>query len=321
MIFPELAQQFMHETITAMRAGDISAGLNKGLEKLVNGLELNRAMIWQVVGDQLSITHEVSSNGEKSACSKFSSMDSTYIVLSILGRAPDGATVTAWALDETARENGWRPYIEAFEGISSHLIGEIRFEIFSGFLALQSANNRDWTSNEKKTVERIAEFLSIIFTRNHDLHKAISDAKVFRIMGQISDLFRLGKDSVFDVSLKSVEAIANVGGFQRYRLYLSDGDKFINEKTNQSLDMNDLEDSFVRVCKVRRGIQYLPGQQDLPELFEGTGGFILPIEVDGNFHGVFAVWQPGEDHYFHLQDREILLTLALKLAECIGAKQ
>jgi hypothetical protein len=177
MSYTEPAQKFIHSVVTAKRAGDISKGIDQGLNALVNELNVDRAMVWQVCGDRLSVTNEASLSGSKLNQSKFDSQESTHIVLSFLSRSPGGKPVVAWSLERNCGEIGWKPYLERFSEMSSHLVGEFRCDIFSGFFALQSAEAREWAAEDKKTVEGIAEFLSVLFVMNHEMQKAQSAAK------------------------------------------------------------------------------------------------------------------------------------------------
>lgn len=177
MTYTEPAQKFIHSVVTAKRAGDISKGIDHGLNALVNELHVDRAMVWQVCSDQLSVTNEASPNGAKVIESRFDSQESTHIVLSFLSRSPCGKPVVAWSLEKNCGEIGWKPYLERFCEVSSHLVAEIRCDIFSGFLALQSAEAREWTADDRKTVEGLAEFLSVLFVMNHEMQKAQFTAK------------------------------------------------------------------------------------------------------------------------------------------------
>lgn len=177
MSYTELAQKFIHLVVTAKRAGDISKGLNQGLNALVNELRLERAIIWQVCGDCLTSTHVASANSVPSSRSKFTAEESVLFVLGFLSRTADTQPVTAWAVEKTESDSAWKMYIDSFEGISSILLAEIRCDIFSGFLALHSMEAREWTADERKTIEGIAEFLSVLFVMNHEMQKAQFAAK------------------------------------------------------------------------------------------------------------------------------------------------
>ncbi len=322
MIYSELAQKVIYEVLSETRLkGGISWSLSRGIEVLLNGLNVDRVIVWQISGDRLCVTHETS-RGADSCIGKFlSSIDSVPLVLESLSRFPDGTRLGTTVLQKSIdNESGWKPYLDLFEHTSSHLLVDLRTDIFIGYLSVQSTTIRDWTEEEKLTLERIAELMSVLLSNVFALRQLTSDAKVLTGITKISDLFRRAGDSTSDLACQAVEVIASVMSFRGFKLYLAKDDTFIDAKTEQALDLNDPSNPFSMTCKIGRG-RILHPADELPDCFEGCAGFILPVTHSDKILGVLGIWNSeNPNQEFRPQDREIGLTMAGKLAECIASR-
>ncbi len=322
MIYPETAQKAINEIIHEIRTkGDFDAGFNRALETLQKELDVDRAILMQVSGDQLTITHEAAKNGEPSSRKSFTAQESTMMVITMLSRSPDGAKIQALSLSRDEPDESFLPYLDAFKEVSTHLLAEIRGQIFPGFLIMQSIEPRAWTDEESASLEKISEFLAVILSMWFDQQKLLSDYMVLEAQSKIDSLDLTSKETFADAVLKGVELIANACYFHDFRLYLSDEQRLFDSKAHEQLDLNDSSNPFALASKVKRGSVFAPGSPEAPECFAGKTGVIVPLVHNDNLIGTFGIWDSKRHNsYVSPQHREIALTLAARLAEKIATK-
>lgn len=322
MIYPESAQKAINEIIHEIRTkDDFDAAFNRALETLQKELDVDRAILMQVSGDQLTITHEVAKNGEHSSRKSFTAQESTMMILTMLSRNPDGAKIQALSLNRDEPDESFLPYLDSFQVVSSHLLAEIRGQIFPGFLILQSLKTRAWTEEENTSLEKVSEFLAVIISMWFDKQKLISDYMVLEAQSKISSLDLSSNETLPDDVLKGVELIANACYFNNFRLYLSDEQRLIDSKAHEQVDLDDSSNQFALVSKVRRGSIFATGSLTAPECFAGKLGMIVPLVHNDSLFGVFGIWNSKRSNsYVSPQSREIALRLADKLAEQIATK-
>jgi GAF domain-containing protein len=322
MIYTKKAQKAINEIIHSIRTkGDFDAAFNRALETLQKEFDIDRAVLLQVSGDQLTITHEVAKNGEPSFRKSFSAQESTMMVIDMLSRSPDGAKIQVLTLNRDIPEETFLPYLRAFENCSSHLLAEIRGQIFHGFIIMQSIEPRKWTDEERSSLVKISELLAVIFSMWFDQQKLISDYMVLEAQSKIDSMDLNSNEALADIALRGVELIANACHFNNFRLYLLDDQHLLDSAAQEQLNLDDSSNPFVSISKVKRGSVFVPGIQDAPKCFAGTAGMIVPLVQNEKLLGVFAIWNCNRHNgYISPQHREIALTLAGKLADKISTK-
>lgn len=243
------------------------------------------------------------------------------MILTMLSRNPDGAKIQALSLNRDEPDESFLPYLDSFQVVSSHLLAEIRGQIFPGFLILQSLKTRAWTEEENTSLEKVSEFLAVIISMWFDKQKLISDYMVLEAQSKISSLDLSSNETLPDDVLKGVELIANACYFNNFRLYLSDEQRLIDSKAHEQVDLDDSSNQFALVSKVRRGSIFATGSLTAPECFAGKLGMIVPLVHNDSLFGVFGIWNSKRSNsYVSPQSREIALRLADKLAEQIATK-
>ena len=187
-------------------------------------------------------------------------------------------------------------------------------------MAVQSEEERKWSNDEIETIEAIGEHLSVLYKLESDALRLKRDAEVLKAMTQIASLFTNARD-LNASALKSVEIIARVVDFENCKLYLADGDGYVDVPGGQRLDMDNNSDEFVVVSNTRRGMVVEPGSRYQPLIFDGSPGFILPLIHNESMLGVFALWKSVRpDDYFRVLDREVALAMASVISEQISAR-
>ncbi|PZM80390.1 MAG: hypothetical protein DKT66_14095 [Candidatus Melainabacteria bacterium] len=316
MIYPDTAQNAIHEVISALRTtNDFDLGFNRALEVFLKDFNLDRALILQVSGDRLTVTHELSKNGGSHTRLSFSAQESTMMVLTMLSRNPDGADIEALVLERDNPDISFQPYSDAFKNISSHALVEIRGQTFIGFTVLQSIEARSWSRDELASLEKLSEFLAVITCMYFEQQKLISDYKVLETQLKISSLDLDSNDSSAIQVINAVELIANACEFAEFKLYLSEKNGLVDAVTKDHLDSTDMDNPFVSVSSVKRGSSFLGGA-DAPACFSGKAGLIIPIVYKEDLLGVFGMWtSTRHNDYVSPQCREIAITLAKTLSE------
>ncbi|MBA3858876.1 MAG: hypothetical protein C0508_00940 [Cyanobacteria bacterium PR.023] len=322
MIYPETAQKAINEITHAIRTkNDFDAGFNRALETLQKGFDVDRAFLLQVSGDQLTITHEVTKHSEPCSRKSFTARESTMMILTMLSRSPDGEKIHALSLNRDEPDESFLPYLDSFQEISSHLLAEIRGQLFPGFLIIQSRERRTWTDEEKTSLEKISELLAVIISMWFDQQKLISDYMVLEAQSKIASLDLGSKETLPGEVSKGVALIANACQFTDFRLYLSDEKYLFDSHANEQVELADSSNPFALVSTLKRGSIFVSGSLAAPVCFAGTTGMIVPLVHNDILVGTFGIWNSKRHNsYVSPQSREIALTLADKLAERIATK-
>jgi len=318
---PQLAQNTIDELVSIRRQGDLYRALDAALRKLVEGLGVDRGLIWQVVGDRLTVTHEhsASNESEQIAGTSLDARQSTEIVLEFLSKFLDCSGDGVILVERDADgENFWAPMFELSLGLSSHLLVQVRADVFSGFLALQSSRTRHWSDEETAVVARVAAVISIIVSDSFLLTKAEMDATSLNTVLKIAALF-IDKDRVpLKILPQAVELIASQMPFERSRVYLPSSGKLVSQDNNLSVDLSETSDPVVEVFKACYAKIIEANAPNLQQ-FGGGAAIILPLlENEDKALGAFALWQPLPDcPDLNLFTRHTAIWLAGQLSKCI----
>jgi hypothetical protein len=327
-----LSQQINDELVSIVRQdGDLSKGLDVALSKLVLGLEVDRGLILQIIGDQFGVTHDHSSEGQvKSLVGTYiDTMASTRVVLNFVSIYPDSASEGVIMIQSDSEDPAdWEPLFELLKGFVSHLLVQLRSDIFSGFMALQSKKPRQWSREEISTISKISALMSVLIRDQFDLKKLEQDALVNRSLAKISSMFLAHKRGpANDVVRKSVAEIASLMNFAQSRVYVYSEEGVLIQigAKDESLKLDADEDVFVQAFKSGRGRLIDPKFTEKVdyEQFDGKSALILPLvnKERGTRIGVFAVWDRPSDMPFRAQDREVGLTMAGELSDNIAISE
>ncbi len=99
------AQTIIAEIISRLRhSHNLNAILQFAIEKLAQAVNADRGLIWQVVGDQLAVTHEYSASGNLCFISNrpLHSDESAAIVLEFVNHFPDESATGVISINDTS---------------------------------------------------------------------------------------------------------------------------------------------------------------------------------------------------------------------------
>ncbi len=102
------AQTIIAEIISRLRhSHNLNAILQFAIEKLAQAVNADRGLIWQVVGDQLAVTHEYSASGNLCFISNrpLHSDESAAIVLEFVNHFPDESATGVISINDTAQDS------------------------------------------------------------------------------------------------------------------------------------------------------------------------------------------------------------------------
>jgi diguanylate cyclase (GGDEF)-like protein len=337
-IFPPDAQRIIRDMVGQLRhSSDLSSILQYAIEQLTQVSRADRGIIWQVVGDQLSATHEYAAVGDK--CfedTRLGPQESTAIVLEFLEGFPDESGIGVIVIPDTSQDTKLHKMsptlaslIELGE-VRARLVAQLRCRgIFSGFLELQQCKYiRDWSEQDASVLQSVAETLSFVVQQAFDLSRIEMDAKEMKLINEISSLFRESKGQRSqDTLTKSVKLVADHMGFINSQIYLFSEEEqlLISQITNgeesESISLDKKENPFVGVYESGKvklvNVEYT---RKGDSFFGHDTALIVPLISEGERLGVLALWQrPPKSAPFRAQDRELALTIAGNLASIIRA--
>lgn len=340
IVFPPDAQKIIRDIVGQLRhSSDLSSILQLAIEQLTEACHADRGLIWQVVGDQLTVTNEHAPNGHTCfSGTNLGSQESTAIVLDFLSRFPDEGGTGVIGNPDTGQDqklHKMSPTLASLVelgGVKARLVAQLRCRgIFSGFLELQQCSStRDWSEEDAAILQSVAEVLSFVVQQAFDLSKIEQDADEMKLINEISSLFRESKGQRSqDTLAKSVMLVAEHMGFTHSQIYL-----FIEEEGNlqsqmadssqsQSVDLSAKDNPFVQVFESGRGkVVNAEYTRKGDPFFGHDTALIVPLLSEGERLGVLGLWErsPGTPP-FRAQDRELALTIAGNLASIIRADQ
>ncbi len=332
------AQSIIAEIISRLRhSHNLNAILQFAIEKLTQAINADRGLIWQVVGDQLIVTHEYAANGHlEFISSQLRQDESTALVLEFVNHFPDESAAGVISIHDTATDlnlhkisPGLSSLLE-LGGIKARLMVQLRSRgVFFGFLELQQANApRHWSNDEAIMIQAVAEMLSVVVQQSYDQSKIEVDAKEMKLINDIASLFRESRGQSSEQSLvKSVLLVADHMGFIHAQLYLYNREldqlvPQISNGENLNVPLSNNANPFVAVFKSGPGKVINMEESRKPDLyFKHDTALILPLISEGERLGVIGLWQrQSQQKPFKAQDRELGLTIAGHLSNVIRAE-
>ncbi len=332
------AQSIISEIIGRLRhSGDLNSILQFAIENLTKVTNAERGLIWQIVGDQLVVTNEFATTGQKCFVdNRLGSNESAAIVLEFLLRFPDESGAGVIAIPDTAQDTNLHKMsptlsslIELGE-VKARVIVQLRSRgIFSGFLELQQCSERNWSEADAVMLQSVAEMLSVVVQQSFDQSKIEMDAREMKLINEIATLFRESRGQSSRESLvKSIKLVCEHMGFINSQIYLfNQEDKLlvpqIENQASKVVPLSARDNPFVAVFESGRGKVINDEYTKKGDSFFGHNmALVLPLISEGERLGVFVLWErKSEKLQLRLQDRELGLTIAGHLAKVIQAEQ
>lgn len=340
IVFPPDAQKIIRDIVGQLRhSSDLSSILQMTIEGLTDVSHADRGLIWQVVGDQLTVTNEHAPNGHTCfSGTNLGSQESTAIVLDFLSRFPDEGGTGVIGNPDTGQDqklHKMSPTLASLVelgGVKARLVAQLRCRgIFSGFLELQQCSStRDWSEEDAAILQSVAEVLSFVVQQAFDLSKIEQDADEMKLINEISSLFRESKGQRSqDTLAKSVMLVAEHMGFTHSQIYLFNEEEqnlqsqMADSSQSETVDLSAKDNPFVQVFESGRGkVVNAEYTRKGDPFFGHDTALIVPLLSEGERLGVLGLWErsPGTSA-FRAQDRELALTIAGNLASIIRADQ
>lgn len=228
------ARLIIDKMITRMRlTADISELLSHTLKSFLEYSGAERAVVWQIVGDNLRVTQEASSSADAPCLlgKSLSPMDSTELVLRFLTLFPDedstGVAIIADVDDDTADNITSRAldtlYKEA--GVKTRLLGQLRSRgMFLGFLELQTAGDTGFLEADcADTMKSVCDLLAVMMERHNELQRLREEYRFANLTLKVIDIFRAEKKAaskdILVVMEKCCKAITGESAYQDYIFY------------------------------------------------------------------------------------------------------
>ncbi len=339
-VFPPDAQKIIRDIVGQLRhSSDIKAILQLAIEELTSVSKADRGLIWQVIGDQLTVTNEFAPSGHTCFVdNKLGAKESTEIVLEFLSRFPDEFGAGVIAIPDTMQDtklHKMSPTLASLielGGVRARLVAQLRCRgIFSGFLELQQCHQtREWSDQDAAVLQSVSEVLSFVVQQAFDLNKIEMDAREMKLINEISSLFRESKGQRSkDTLAKSVKMVADHMGFRHSQIYLleEEGNLLVSQMSGSgdstSVSLSEKDNPFVSVflsghAKVINAEYTRKGDP----FFRHDTALIIPLLSEGEGLGVLGLWEHRQDAApFRFQDRDLALTIAGNLASIIRADQ
>ncbi|MCA9813772.1 MAG: GAF domain-containing protein [Candidatus Obscuribacterales bacterium] len=228
------ARLIIDKMINRMRlTADISELLSHTLKSFLEYSGAERAVVWQIVGDNLRVTQEASSSADAPCLlgKSLSPMDSTELVLRFLTLFPDedstGVAVIADVDDDTANNITSRALdtLYAESGVKARLVGQLRSRgMFLGFLELQTAGDTGFLEADcADTMKSVCDLLAVMIERHNELRRLREEYSFANLTLKVIDIFRAKKKAAsMDMRVameKCCKAITSESAYQNYIFY------------------------------------------------------------------------------------------------------
>lgn len=342
-VFPPDAQRIIRDIFGQLRhSNDHSAILQVAIEELTKVAFADRGLIWQVIGDQLTVTHEWSADSHTPFVdTTLGSNESSYIISEFLSRFPDETGSGVIAIPDTKLDDGLYKKSSTLATLlelsntNARLVAQLRcIGRFHGFLELQQSKTREWSEEDAALLQSVAETLSVVVQQSFDLRKREMDASEMKLINSISELFRESRGERMKGTLaQSVELVAEHMGFANAQIFLySEDDRELlpqmpNSEHCESVSLDDRESPFVRQFSEGRGkvrminVEYT---RKGDPFFGHDMALVVPLETEGETLGVLGLWKraQGNDRAFRPgDDDKLALTICNNMASIIRADQ
>jgi GAF domain-containing protein len=333
--FPAAAQTIIAEIIGRLRhSGDLAPIIQFAIEALAQACQADRGLVWQLDGDQLSVTNEFAANGQSYFLgNQLSPQESTAIVLEFISRFPDDSGTGVIVVPDTDRDTNLKMMSPTLSSLIE--LGDVRARLMvqlrsrgriAGFLELQLCGRiREWSRLDAVTLQCVGDMLSIVLQQSFDQARIEMDAKEMRLINEILGRSLDSREkSVQDVLAESVSLVADHMGFAHAQVYLLERDKGllipqVQDGSNKPLELTMKENPLVSAFESGRvKVVNAEPTREGDSVFGHDLALILPLVSAGDRLGVFGLWQrlPGKTR-FRAQDKELALTIAGCLSRVI----
>jgi diguanylate cyclase (GGDEF)-like protein len=342
-VFPPDAQRIIRDIFGQLRHGsnDHAAILQLAIEELTKVAFADRGLIWQVIGDQLTVTHEFHAGGHTPFLETYlGSNESSSIISEFLSRFPDETGSGVIAIPDTKLDDGLykkSPTLATLLELSNthaRLVSQLRcIGRFHGFLELQQSTPREWSEEDAALLQSVAETLSVVVQQSFDLRKREQDAAEMKLINTISELFRESKGERMKGTLgRSVELVAEHMGFANAQIYLySEDDRELlpqmqSAEHGEPISLDDKDNPFVRQFSEGRGkvrminVEYT---RKGDPFFGHDTALVVPLEHEGETLGVLGLWkrESNQRAFRPGDDDKLALTICNNVASIIRADQ
>ena len=343
-VFPPDAQRIIRDMVGQLRhSSDHNSILQLAIEELIKVAHADRGLIWQVVGDQLVVTHEYAVDGSTPFLKqRLGPTESSGIISDFLSRFPDETGTGVIAITDTrldAELHKKSPTLASLlelAGCGARVVSQLRcIGRFHGFLELQQSSQRDWSEQDAALLQSVAETLSIVVQQAFDLEKREMDANEMKLINTISELFRESKGQRSkDTLTRSVKLVSDHMGFTNSQIYLLNEEERLlvpqiasNEHTSSvQLDSKDSkENPFVQCCEGKGKVRIINVEYTRKgdPFFKHDMALVVPLESEGETLGVLGLWgRDAESAPFRAgDDPKLAQTISNNLASIIRADQ
>jgi diguanylate cyclase (GGDEF)-like protein len=338
-VFPPDAQRIIRDIMGQLRhSSDHQSILQMAIEELMKIARADRGLVWQVVGDQLTVTNEFAASGDTPFIgTKLGSVESTEIIREFISRFPDeGGTLAIHDTKDDERLHKTSPtlatLIELGE-VRARVVAQLRcIGRFHGFLELQQSTPRQWSELDAAMLQSVAETLSIVVQQAWDLERRESDANEMKLINSISDMFRESKGQrIKDTLARSVRLVADNFGFVFTQVFLLDEEarlllpQISGTEHAQPISLDQSDNPFVHVAetgKVRIINSEYTRKGD--KLFGHEMALVVALESEGETLGVLGLWKQNEAsrrQFRPVEDPKLLQTICNNLASIVRADQ
>jgi hypothetical protein len=335
--FPPAAQRIISEIIGRLRhSSDLASIVQFAIQALTQTCQAERGLVWQIDGDQLSVTNEFADHGQTCFLeNQLSPQESTAIVLEFLSRFPDESGTGVISVPDTAQDTNLKMMSPTLSSlielgdVRARLMVQLRSRgVFCGFLELQQCGSiREWSRLDAVTLQAVGEMLSVVLQQSFDQAKIEMDAKEMRLINEIASLSLDSRGQpVQDALAKSVFLVAEHMGFTHAQIYLLERDiglliPQIQDGSSKPVQLTMKENPFVSAFESGRAkIVNADPSREGDSFFGHDMALILPLISGGDRLGVIGLWQRlSAKTRFRPQDRELGLTIAGHLSKVIRA--
>ncbi|HEY9792296.1 MAG TPA: GAF domain-containing protein, partial [Candidatus Obscuribacterales bacterium] len=340
-IFPPDAQRIIRDITGQLRhSSDHSSILQLAIEELTKVAHADRGLVWQMVGDQLTVTNEFAGTNTKAfQDQKLGSGESQDIISAFLSRFPDETGTGVIAIPDTIKDERLHrtsPTLAGLielGGVRARVVAQLRcIGRFHGFLELQQSKPREWSEHDASLLQSIAETLSIVVQQSYDLDRREMDANEMKLINTISDMFRESKGQrIKDTLSRSVKLVADHMGFANSQVFLlNEEDRVllpqISTKEHGVPITLDLADNpFVQVCQTGKARMInVEWTRRADKFFDRDLALVMPLESEGETLGVLGMWKHAEASGRQFRpgdDPKLAQTICNNLASIVRADQ
>lgn len=342
-VFPPDAQRIIKDIFVQLRnSSDHGAILQLAIEELTKVARADRGLIWQVVGDQLTVTNEFAMSGHTPFVDAvLGSAESSELISEFLLRFPDESGAGVIAIPDTMHDTTVHKMSQTLASLIE--LGEVRARLvaqlrcigrFHGFIELQQSKPREWSESDAALLQSCCETLSVVVQQAFDLDKREQDATEMKLINMISELFRESKGQRSkDTLSRSVKLVAEHMGFLNSQVYLINEEERTlvpqianNGEVIAPLRMSEKENPYVQVCEGKgkvRMINVEPTRKgDI--YFAHDTALVVPLESEGETLGVLGLWKRDDatsPKFRPGDDPKLAQTICNNLASIIRADQ